>query len=56
MAGKAAVRLGLPPRDGREDVPSWENVLPGPGKHVHPRHDADLPHVRIIRNLLFEIV
>ena len=50
MAGKAAVRLGLPSRDRGEDVPPRENVFPGPRKHVHFRHDADLPHVRTLCN------
>ena len=52
MAGKAIVRLGLPSRDGGEVVPPREDVLPGPGKHVHLRHDANLPHVRILHSLL----
>ena len=56
MAGEAAVRLSLPSRDGGEVVPPWEDVLPGPGKHVHLRHDADFPHVRILHTLLFEIM
>ena len=52
MAGKATVRLSLPSRDGGEVVPPREDVLPGPGKHVHLRHDADFPHVRILHTLL----
>ena len=48
MAGKAAVRLGLQSRVGEEEDHHWENVLSGPRKHVHLRHDANLFQVRIV--------
>ena len=51
MAGKAALRLGLQSRVREEENHHWENVLPGPRKHVHLRHDANLFQVRIACNI-----